>query len=295
MTGESLEHFLQSIQQRIQTELLKRLPDQQADSQKLHEATRYAVLNGGKRLRPALVYAACQACGQDLAHADPAASAIEMIHCYSLVHDDLPAMDDDELRRGQATCHIAYDEGTAILVGDTLQTTAFQVLLNADYQAQQMLNLIRLLVNASGFKGMADGQALDLEAEEQVVSLQQLHRIHALKTGKLITCALQMGAECANASDQNTKALTEFGESLGLAFQIKDDILDVIANTEVLGKQQGSDQRKNKSTFPSLLGLEGAESYLADVLDKAKASLQRFSGDKQRLLQIADYIAKRQN
>ena len=295
MSAQTTGLFLSQIQERSAQQLLNRLNSSPASADRLHKATKYALLNGGKRLRPALTYAACLACGGTLKQADDAACALEMIHCYSLVHDDLPAMDDDALRRGKPTCHIAYDEGTAILVGDTLQTKAFQVLLQAELAPALQLQLITLLVDASGFNGMADGQALDLAAEKQAVNLEELTLIHQLKTGKLITCALEMGGHCAGANTQDISALAAFGAHIGLAFQIQDDILDVTASTEALGKQQGADQVKNKSTFPSLLGLQGAQKHLLETSHKAKAALESFSGDKMQLLELADFIIERKS
>jgi len=233
-----------------------------ADANRLQDAMSYSMLNGGKRVRPMLVYAAAQAVGASMVHADIAAAAVEMIHAYSLVHDDLPAMDDDDLRRGKPTCHIQFDEATAILAGDALQTQAFQILSAPidGLTAQQQLTLVNTLAQASGAFGMAGGQSLDLEAVNQTVDLTYLENMHNHKTGALILASVLMGAHCGSTLSKDTlTSLTTYAKAIGLAFQVQDDILDVVSDTQTLGKTQGADAANNKPTYVSLLGLEGAK------------------------------------
>lgn len=269
-----------------------------AKAERLLAAMKYSLLNGGKRVRPLLVYASAQACQADSAHADYAALAIEMIHAYSLVHDDLPAMDDDDLRRGQPTCHIAYDEACAILAGDALQTEAFS-LLSQPIQGlapQQQLNMLHTLATASGLYGMAGGQSLDLEAVAQNVDLNYLETMHNHKTGALIKASVLMGAQCqANLSAANKQALSDYADAIGLAFQVQDDILDVISDTQTLGKTQGADAALNKPTYVSLLGLDGAKEKAQQLHSQALEALTPFGENALRLRQIANYIIDRVN
>ncbi|HEY5717665.1 MAG TPA: farnesyl diphosphate synthase, partial [Motiliproteus sp.] len=227
---------------------------------RLQDAMRYSIFNGGKRLRPVLVYAACSALkGQD-EQADAAASAVECIHAYSLIHDDLPAMDDDDLRRGKPTCHIAFDEATAILAGDALQALAFEILASdRNLSADHRIEMLRLLAQASGSQGMVGGQTLDMEGEDQQLSLEQLQEMHSLKTGALIRASVLLGGIASGRADEDAlEALQQYADAIGLAFQIQDDILDIESSTEQLGKTQGADLARHKSTYPALLGLEGA-------------------------------------
>ena len=269
-----------------------------ADANRLQDAMSYSMLNGGKRVRPMLVYAAAQAVGASMVHADIAAAAVEMIHAYSLVHDDLPAMDDDDLRRGKPTCHIQFDEATAILAGDALQTQAFQILSTPmdGLTAQQQLTLVNTLAQASGAFGMAGGQSLDLEAVNQTVDLTYLENMHNHKTGALILASVLMGAHCGSALSKDTlTALTTYAKAIGLAFQVQDDILDVVSDTETLGKTQGADAANNKPTYVSLLGLEGAKQK-AHELHKAALDAIEPLGDKAGpLAHIANYIIERVN
>ena len=252
----------------------------------------YSVFNGGKRLRPALVYAAAQALGRVGELTDRAAASVECMHVYSLIHDDLPAMDDDALRRGQPSCHIAYDEATAILAGDALQSEAFRIL--AESREPQALALIGELARAGGTEGMVTGQVLDLAAEGNPdIDLDSLAKIHRAKTGALITASVRMGAISAAASEIELDALTRYAEAIGLAFQVHDDVLDVIADTEVLGKPQGSDQQSCKATYVSLLGLEQAKLQALTLCADAKAALQGFNGSAHMLSMIADYAIER--
>ncbi|WP_125557935.1 MULTISPECIES: (2E,6E)-farnesyl diphosphate synthase [Pseudoalteromonas] len=259
-------------------------------------AARYSISNGGKRLRPFLVYTTGQIFGATPRDLDIAAAAVECIHSYSLVHDDLPAMDDDDLRRGKPTCHIAFDEAQAILAGDALQTLAFELLSAHTFSvpAANQIAMIKTLAKASGLQGMVGGQALDLAATDKSVSLAELERIHRLKTGALLTCAIELGALCAPDVSPHTLArLRDYGQNIGLAFQVQDDILDIEGNTEVLGKPQGSDLEHNKSTYPALLGLSGAKQKAQALVEEAKQALHNIDADTQTLALLADYIIAR--
>ena len=304
----SFENYLNSAQQRVQRCLSEQLGNFQspfvADRQNsaaclkpLSEAMRYSLLGDGKRVRPMLVYAAAQAIEASDTPAenlDKAACAVEMIHAYSLIHDDLPAMDDDELRRGRATCHIAFDEATAILAGDALQTRAFELLCELDdCPPERCLRAIKLLAQASGQCGMVGGQMMDIAATDQAISIAHLESIHRLKTGALIRAAVAIGGVLAGAKDQQLAALDNYAEAIGLAFQVQDDILDIEGNTDELGKTQGSDQALNKSTYPSLLNLEGAKQKAQQLNRQAHAALQDFGTSALPLGQLADYIINR--
>ena len=287
--------WLEQIRIRIDQVLDNALGTHLGDS-KLLDAARYSVLRGGKRLRPALVYAAADAAGASLDAADAAAIAVELLHAYSLIHDDLPAMDDDALRRGQPTTHIAFDEATAILAGDALQALAFSILGEADTRTDRMrVKQLNLLGEAVGFQGMALGQAIDLESEGKALSLDALKAMHVKKTGALITASVLMGAACGNPSDDDWNALTQAGQAIGLAFQIQDDILDEIAPTEMLGKTQGRDQILGKSTFPGLLGLEASEQEAYALVEIAQGALARVAGDTTMLEQLARLSVERTN
>ena len=289
------QDWLEQIRIRIDQALDNALGTHLGDS-KLLDAARYSVLRGGKRLRPALVYAAADAAGASPHAADAAAIAVELLHAYSLIHDDLPAMDDDALRRGQPTTHIAFDEATAILAGDALQALAFSILGEADVRTDRMrVKQLNLLGEAVGFRGMALGQAIDLESEGQALSLDALKAMHAKKTGALITASALMGAACGNPSNDDWDALTQAGRAIGLAFQIQDDILDETAPTETLGKTQGRDQILGKSTFPSLLGLEASEQEANALVEIAQEALARVVGDTTMLEQLARLSVERTN
>lgn len=246
-------------------------------SARLTAAMRYAVLLGGKRVRPFLVYAVGELLGARLSDLDAPAAAIECVHAYSLVHDDLPAMDNDALRRGQATCHIAFDEATAILAGDALQSLAFEIISHHPYQqvdAASQLQLTRILAKAAGQRGMCGGQALDLAATGQAITVTELEQIHRFKTGALILAAVELGIHCApQVSTDIAEKLTQWAQLTGLAFQVQDDILDVVGDTDTIGKPQGSDLLQDKSTYPALLGLPGAQSYLQELHQKALQAL----------------------
>lgn len=258
---------------RIESQLDASLPAPELAPQRLHQAMRYSVLGGGKRMRPLLVYASGQIFGADEAALDAPAMAVELIHAYSLVHDDLPAMDDDAMRRGRPTTHIAFDEATAILAGDALQTRAFGLLADAPLPALLRVHCLQALSHASGAAGMCGGQALDIDATGHAQPLADLQRMHALKTGALIRAAVRMGALCGEAPQADLLQLDAFADALGLAFQVRDDILDVEASSEQLGKTAGKDQAQAKSTFPALLGMDGAKAELAALSERMRASL----------------------
>ncbi len=280
--------------------------------QRLNDAIRYSSMAGGKRMRALLVYLVSDCClanesatsqdgGRDAATGisaqliDRAAIAIELVHTYSLIHDDLPAMDDDELRRGKPTCHIRFDEATAILSGDALQALAFDCLsqpLSPDSSSIQ-ISLVRTLASASGALGMVGGQAIDLDSENKTLSLAELSTLHRLKTGKLIQAAVMMGAQCCHASAEQIAALRDYGENIGLAFQVRDDIIDITSSSEELGKPQGTDVEANKSTYPSLLGLEGALQKADQYYQSAITALQQFGPEADRLRGLASFFVHR--
>lgn len=286
--------FAQNCRQRVDRSLDVYLPEQ-TDSTLLLTAMRYSLFNGGKRVRPTLVYAAALAVNPniDLAGIDPIACSLECLHSYSLVHDDLPAMDDDDLRRGKPTCHIAFNEATAILAGDGLQTLAFELLLNAKVSAELKVQLVGELANASGAKGMVLGQAIDLAAVDQQLNLSELETMHRYKTGALIRASVAMGALAAGANEEQLKALDDYAAAIGLAFQVQDDILDVTADTATLGKQQGADIARNKPTYVSLLGLDAAKAKAAELHRQALTALDVFTEQAVHLRQLADYIIQR--
>lgn len=266
----------------------------------LVEAMNYGALLGGKRLRPFLVYATGNMFGVSAQTLDAPAAAVECIHAYSLIHDDLPAMDDDDLRRGQPTCHIKYGEASAILAGDALQTLAFSILADApmpEVAERDRLAMVAELAQASGVAGMCGGQALDLEAEGKQVQLAELERIHRHKTGALIRAAVRMGALSAGERGREVlPILDRYAESIGLAFQVQDDILDVVGDTATLGKRQGADQQLGKSTYPALLGLEQARTKARDLIDDARSALAQlaaYSLDTSTLEALADFIIQR--
>ncbi|WHR51293.1 (2E,6E)-farnesyl diphosphate synthase [Vibrio furnissii] len=290
---------LSSFQHRNNEQLdlwLNRLPNQNLP---LIEAMRYGLLLGGKRARPYLVYITGQMLGCEPSDLDTPASAIECIHAYSLIHDDLPAMDDDELRRGKPTCHIKFDEATAILTGDALQTLAFTILAEgtlSDAGEMNRVKMIQALAEASGAQGMCLGQALDLAAENRLVALDELENIHRNKTGALMRCAIRMGAMAAGHKGLDVLPhLDRYADAVGLAFQVQDDILDIISDTETLGKPQGSDQQLNKSTYPALLGLKGAMNKAQLLYEEALQALQAIPYNTEHLEEFARYVIERKN
>ena len=272
------------------------LPRPDIAPQRLHEAMRYAVLDGGKRVRPLLAFAAGELAGAEQARVDVAAAAVELIHAYSLVHDDMPCMDDDVLRRGKPTCHKQYDEATALLVGDSLQTLAFQLLaehhLSGD--AARQLEMVRLLATASGSRGMAGGQAIDLASVGKSLTLPELEFMHIHKTGALIRAAILLGAYCGSRLEAaQMDRLDRFGKLIGLAFQVVDDVLDCEADTATLGKTAGKDADNGKPTYVSLLGIQGARDMAQRLHREALESLAGFGDSAQRLRELADFIVLR--
>lgn len=286
---------LKVYQQRVEQQLSTTLDHfSQTTPPRIRQAMHYATLNPGKRLRPAMLYAIGEGFNIDLNQLDAAAVAIELIHCYSLVHDDLPAMDDDDLRRGLPTCHKQFDEATAILVGDAQQTLAFECIANNQIiDDATKLRLISLLARAAGSNGMVGGQMIDIENEDKTSDLQTLIEMHQMKTGALIEAALLMGAAGHQDFNQHQTCLQSLGHSLGLAFQIQDDIIDIESDTTTLGKTQGRDQILNKSTFPKLLGLDGAKKLRDDYIKQAHERHCELPFHSLFLQQLIDYIAER--
>lgn len=285
-----------SIQHRTEEALNKALPKANIAPTKLHEAMRYATLGGGKRVRALLAHAAGEFCGAKDHKIDSAAIAVEMIHAYSLVHDDMPCMDDDDLRRGKPSCHKQFDEATALLVGDALQSLAFQVLAapNLHSNAEHQINMINLLAVASGSRGMAGGQAIDLASVGESLSQTELELMHIHKTGALIRAAALLGAYSASALDEKRiSAIDHYAQSIGLAFQVVDDILDIEADTVTLGKTAGKDADCNKPTYVTILGLSRAKSLVQELLDNAISPLKAYSSDATRLIQLAQFITQR--
>lgn len=291
-----LKQFITRYSKRVNQRLQLNLPTRVPGGEKLLEAMSYSLLGGGKRVRPVLVYAAAQAVQGDMTSLllDDSACALECIHAYSLIHDDLPAMDDDDLRRGEPTCHIAFDEATAILAGDALQSLAFEILANAEAPADQLVSLIKELGRASGATGMVVGQMIDLAATDQALTLQQLENMHGHKTGALIEAAVFMGATAANCrSPEKIQLLRRYAKLIGLSFQVRDDILDVTVSTEQLGKRQGADIRRNKPTYVSLLGLEGAMDKAHELHEEALSCLTHFGDDAHILRLLSAFIIER--
>ncbi len=313
---------------RVEAALDRSLPSAQASPQRLHAAMRHGVLNGGKRMRPLLVYASGSALGADAADLDAAAVAVELIHCYSLVHDDLPAMDDDALRRGQPTVHVAFDEATAILAGDALQSLAFEVLAAAPQCDARKVAMLAELARASGMAGMCGGQALDIAAtgsakrcsakrcqghvfgrEIQTVdvlrpknvpdtfsfSLAELERLHAMKTGALLRCAVRLGAIAGNADADARMALDRYADALGLAFQIRDDLLDIEGDAATLGKTAGKDLAQDKATFPALLGVAASRARLAELSVLMHDALAGLDVQSAALAALARKVVERDN
>jgi len=279
--------------QRVEAGLDAALPAADRSPVRLHAAMRHAVLGGGKRLRAQLVYAAGAAVGADDALLDAPAVAIELVHAFSLVHDDLPAMDDDAMRRGRPTVHVAFDEATAILAGDALQALAFTVLARAPATDALRLAWLESLADASGAAGMCGGQALDIDATGRTLALADLQRLHALKTGALIRCAVRCGALAGEPDAAVLARLDDYADALGLAFQIRDDILDVEGDSAQLGKTAGKDQAQAKSTYPALLGLDGAKARLDEAAEKTKAALGPLGGRADALRRLAEFAVAR--
>ena len=298
MDFDSLDDFLNHSQNRVQQYLNTAISQRRA-SGVLSQAMAYSAVRGGKRVRAALVYGSARACGVDHASLDPLAAAVEAMHAYSLIHDDLPAMDDDALRRGQPSCHIAFDEATAILAGDALQALAFELLASAQgphMSAQQCLAMVICLAQAAGAEGMVAGQMLDMAAAHDAVSLAQLERLHSLKTGALIVASIEIGALAqGQVSDEQRLHLRSYGQAIGLAFQVQDDILDIEGETATLGKAQGSDLMNDKSTYPALLGMTAAKQRLLELHQRAQESVAEFGAAAQPLVWLADFIVTRKH
>lgn len=295
----NLTELMKHWQARVDSALDFWLPQSTIEPFRLHQAMRYSVLNGGKRIRPVLTYAAGLAMGVPESTLDAPACAVECIHAYSLIHDDLPAMDNDDLRRGKPTCHRAYDEATAILAGDALQALAVHILshgLESTIRAEQRLAMIDLLVVSSGSRGMAGGQALDLQAVGQTLTVAQLENMHIHKTGALIRTSILFGALSSPAANDDTIAnLDHYAKCIGLAFQIHDDVLDETADTHTLGKTQGADRALNKPTYPAIIGLDASVKLADELANRAIDSLRGFNENAAPLRQLARYIVDRRN
>ncbi|RYY77096.1 MAG: geranyl transferase [Gammaproteobacteria bacterium] len=299
-SGVSLKKFISTAHERVDVALNDFLPPDQ-NSTRLREAMRYSLFNGGKRVRPTLAYASALAINNEaltthLSLLNRVACALESLHSYSLVHDDLPAMDDDDLRRGKPTCHIAFNEATAILAGDALQTFAFELLSEAEsVDSNIKIALIQQLAKAAGAQGMVLGQTIDFEAVDKFLNLSQLENMHRHKTGALIRASVSMGATALEATTAQLKSLDDYAAAIGLAFQVQDDILDVTADTETLGKQQGADIARNKPTYVALLGLDGAREKAQELHQQAIAALTDFDHGANYLRELSAYIIARGN
>ena len=292
-----LQEHLAPLQTRVDAALERYLPAASVPPKRLHEAMRYAVLAPGKRIRPILTIATGLALDAPIEVLEAPAASVELIHAYSLIHDDLPAMDDDDLRRGRPTCHRQFDEATAILAGDALQALAFDVLLGPDtdlLDADARLIMARTLAQASGSSGMAGGQAFDLAAVGHALSLAELENIHAHKTGALIRASVMLGYYASGCTDRGLgQRLERYATCIGLAFQVQDDILDIEGATEVIGKPQGSDAVRDKPTYPGILGMDGAKLVARDLCTEAVSCLEALGERAATLTMIAEYIVKR--
>lgn len=288
---------LKADQQRVGQAMTAALQALPVTEPQLLEAMQYSLLLGGKRLRPFLVYATGRMLGAQIDDLDGPAAAIECLHTYSLIHDDLPAMDNDDLRRGHPTCHKAFNEATAILAGDALQTFAFELLCQHPYQqvdSRRQLAMVQQLARHSGYRGMCGGQAIDLAHTNKPLSLPALQQMHLLKTGALIECAVHFGWLCSPDQQQaHLQALLTYARSIGLAFQVQDDILDIEGDTATLGKPQGSDLQANKATYPALLGLDAAKETARELVAQAHDALRLLPYDTAELAALADYVIAR--
>ncbi len=285
------EDLIKSYKNRVDIALDKLLP--RSNYSRLTDAMRYSVLNSGKRLRPMLVYLSSELGEAGSKEIDETACAVELIHCYSLIHDDLPSMDDDDLRRGKATCHIAFDEATAILAGDALQPLAYSVITNSKSIGLSLkINILEKLTYACGLNGMVEGQMKDVMLKEKI-SIPQLDQIHKQKTGQLIKASLEIGGIIAGLEKEKIRSLSKYGEKIGLAFQIRDDIIDIESPTSISGKTQGSDVNKNKSTYPEIVGLDESKRKAKELIVEAKKNLEIFSNKAERLRDLATFIIER--
>ena len=287
--------WVSAHQSRFEDNLKRLLPQAEVAPQRLHAAMRYSVLEGGKRVRPLLAFAAGELSGAPVDRVEIAAAAVELIHAYSLVHDDMPCMDDDVLRRGKPTCHVEYDEATALLVGDALQSLAFQLLSEHQLSddAAKQLQMVKLLAVASGSRGMAGGQAIDLASVGKQLTLPELEQMHIHKTGALIRAAILLGAYCGNLTRAQLDKLDRYGKCIGLAFQVVDDVLDSEADTATLGKTAGKDANNDKPTYVTLLGVQAAKQMAAELHSDALEALDEFGASAQRLRELADFIVMR--
>lgn len=282
------------IESLLSTELAKRSPGVPGrGDQRLHEAMGYGVLGGGKRIRALLAIAAGEAVGAPMPWCDSVGAAIECIHAFSLVHDDMPCMDDDALRRGQPTVHVKYGQAQALLVGDALQTLGFELVAEIPAPAEQRVRLVQIMARATGLSGMAGGQAVDIEAVGQPMTQPALEAMHALKTGALIAASVEMGAACGTPTAAQMQALQRYAALVGLAFQVADDVLDVSADAQTLGKTPGKDAAANKPTFVALLGLSGAQGYARALHDQAIAALGPLGPSAKRLEDLANALVER--
>jgi geranylgeranyl diphosphate synthase type II len=294
-----LKAYLEERRRLVNRTLEAYLPAVRGPAFRVVQAMHYSLFVGGKRLRPILCLAAAEAVGGDPGEALPVACALEMIHTYSLIHDDLPAMDDDDLRRGQPTCHKKFDEATAILAGDGLLTEAFHTLAGAaprfEGREAVLLEITELVAKAAGYQGMVGGQMLDLMAEGRKVTLKELETVHRLKTGALLTAATRAGALVGGGNRLEVTALTSYGEKFGLAFQVTDDLLDVEGTTEELGKPAGSDEKLHKATYPALLGVEVSRQWAGRLVAEAVAELEPFQDRAAPLRELAQYLLVRRS
>jgi len=295
MARQDFASWMGVIQERVEGALDRLLPPVDLIPQSLHESMRYSVLGGGKRVRPLLAFAAGETVGAGAGRVERVACAVECIHAYSLVHDDLPCMDDDVLRRGKPTVHVQFGEATALLAGDSLQALAFQLITDVPLadRAEQQVEMVRLLAHACGSRGMAGGQAIDLDAVGKQLELPQLEHMHVHKTGALIRASVMLGAYCGAGTAQQLDAMDHYAKAVGLAFQVVDDILDCEAPTATLGKTAGKDAAQGKPTYVSLMGLQRARDFAQELRDRAVAALKPLGDEGRRLAELADFIVLR--
>ena len=295
MSAVDFAAWSRDVAGRTEAALAELLPTAQIAPGRLHDAMRYSTLGGGKRVRAMLVFAAGELAGADAQRLRIAAAAVEMIHAYSLIHDDLPCMDDDVLRRGKPTCHVEFDEATALLAGDALQSLAFQVMAEHELaEPVAQVAMIQQLALATGSRGMAGGQAIDLESVGKALTLPELEYMHILKTGALIRASVMLGAHCGNVPKGALERLDRYAKRIGLAFQVVDDVLDEEGDSATLGKTAGKDQAANKPTYTSLMGLPQARAFAQELLDDALAALDPFGGSAVRLRELAGFIVHRE-
>jgi len=296
MKKSDFQNSIRIYKNRIDRRLKEVLPKNTISP--LSNSIEYAVLNGGKRLRPILVYLAAELSTQEVnpQSLDDVATAVELMHCYSLIHDDLPAMDNDDLRRGLPTCHIAFDEATAILTGDALQPLAYEIILKSSkINNQDKIYILKKITEACGYMGMVEGQMLDMMSFKKKFSLKELDAMHNLKTGELIRTSLIIGGKIAKYNDKELSAINDYGKKIGLAFQIRDDIIDIECSSEITGKTQGSDILKDKITYPALIGLEEANNRAKKIVKEAIQYLEVFSEDTTQLIKLAHYVIERES